>query len=488
MFLWKALAWLYGWWRHPEEVEEIPVSAVPVETPPIVTYTEPTEIRKYERERRKHDKFVTPQGELPMQEAKPHPVTQEIKPKLTPAVDEEARVLPNAAGADFIDEHHEDGGLVLYRHDEVIGEFNFRDTILEQLDLYFRYLKRMKRHDPDAYGLYRKVGATLLPYLATGAWKRDRCRPEQPMPHPPLPSWFNLTRPGFGCFAYGTDPETEKFEKAGDHGKSSMWVPKFMYFTKYKMPPSSIQPMAGGDIYGLTIWWDRPDRKRKFGVPQQIPIFISKDGREVAALKVLETRHKVARSRHGKFQIPHRGWGFPEEYEEWAHDFHDDTRHFLVGLFLDAITISEASNMASMVRVAVTRNRMTAVFSVNIRRMAYFFQDRDIEVTSGGARRRVFHVVRPHVRADGTAIKMHFRGARDFTWAGYAVHISVPGKDHANVSHFDVGFADEEYMDKEDNWLTEPELGGILAEHMRTGRWEGARKMTDRLRAEGAGK
>ena len=434
---------LLAWWR-PAPTRTAPAKRTPVEpaaaptVPPLnidlglmggKAWTgEPiqsAEIRKLERARRKHDKFVTPQGELPTRPKPPRPETQEINPKREPVNGEEIPILPQALDPIVVEPHHEDGGEVLFKLEEAFGEFNFRDTILQQLDRYFFYLKRMKKHDRDSYCLYSKIGATLLPYLATGSFNRHTQTPDPLRPNPPLPTWFHVTRPGFGCFAYGADPVTEEFEQTQHETGKTMWVPKFMYFVKYQMPPSTIQPMSGGDIYKMTIWWDRPSRKFRNGLPQDLPIFISKDGKTVVALKTLETRFRTARGRHGKnFQIPARGWGLPKEFEDWARNSHDDDiQHFLVGLFLDTIIQVENSRIA-MVRIAVTKDGMTAVFAVNIRRTAYFFQDRDIQVTNGGTRKPVFHVVRPHVRSDGVAVKMHFRGARDFTWAGYNVHIS----------------------------------------------------------------
>ena len=69
----------------------------------------------------------------------------------------------------------------------------------------------------------------------------------------------------------------------------SFWIPKFMYFTKYKRPPPTIQSMSGGDHYRMTVWWDcphNPKAKQKWGTPQDCSVFVSKDG----SLTVLHVR------------------------------------------------------------------------------------------------------------------------------------------------------------------------------------------------------
>lgn len=462
-----------------------PTIAKPPETPPVEAAKDLAEsandlIRYFEKQRLKHDKFVTPNGELPKREPKPRPITQEVKPRIPkpdiePAIEPASSILDQTdLGIYLAEPHHEDKKKVLYKLEEALGEFNFRDTILQQLDRYFFYLKRMKKHDRETYGLYRQVGATILPYLATGAWNRSAepdPDPDKDKPIPPLPAWFNAQRPGFGCFAYGTDPETEKFEQTwnnSDRPKIEMWVPKFMYFVKYELPPPGVQPIAGGDIYSLTIWWDRPGKKCKHGIPQSLPIFISRDGKTVRALKMLKTDWISIRSKRGRFSVPSRQWHIPKDYRQWAKQHEEEVHHFLTRLFIESIAQSENSHM-SMTRIAVTKDRMTAVFSVNIRRTAYFFQDRDISVTQSGTRKPVFHLVRPHVRKDGTTVKMHFRGIRDFTWAGYDVHISVPGLDHADINQFEIGVVDEAGLEDKAGMITLEQLGTELADHIRRG-------------------
>lgn len=422
-------------------------------------------IRELERRRRKHDKFVTPKGELP---DRPPPAPKpRSEPKPAPA--------PQLVHTDdnfVVDRHHEDTQDVLYRISELYGEFSFRDTILQQLERYFVYLARMKKHDAQAFGFYKEMGATLLPYVNTGAYHRQRKDQDDPEAPPiPLADWFHRTRPAFGCYAYGADPETEKFELANDANGLDMWVPKFMYFKKYSAPPFSVEPKSGGDVYALTVWWDRPqDTKQysKYGRPQEFALFVSADGKQLLALRMLETKlvDVWSKRKHEHFRIPQRGWHIPHEFEDWAKRRGKDVQRFLTDLFLDAVQ-RVALSQYSMVRVAASKDDMTAVFSVDMQRMSYFFQDRDISVTKHGSRRRIFHIVRPHRRADGTVVKLHFRGERHFTWAGYDVRITIPGRDHPNFADIDVGLEDESRWHKDEDMIDMPALGKTLAERMR---------------------
>lgn len=444
----------------------------PVVSPPPADVT--AELRRYERRRRKHDKFVKPVGEVtPIKirvERQPRPKPQP-KPEPPPSLPEE--IDPKY----IIDHHHEDTEDVLYMTSEMFGEFNFRDTILQQLDRYFVYLKRMKRHDRDSYDLYRQIGATLLPYVATGAYDMTRKDTDGLQPEDtPLSEWFNRTRPGFGCFAYGTNPETEKYELTAvcdDTGRHVMWVPKFMYYTKYKKPPPELQQMGGGDIYKLTVWWDRPHDpkfKRKYGIPQQFGIYISQDGKQIVALRQIDTKLVPVRPKRGAdrqtFHVPQRSWKFPDGFTDWAKTAGKSVQELMLGLFLVSVQKQDFARR-SAIRVAASKGNMTAVFGVNIERTAYFFQDRDIHLNDRGSRKRIFHVVRAHTRRDGTEVKLHYRGEREFDWAGYKILITVPGRDHKDITECDIGCVDGYWMVKGEKYLSVPEVGKLLVDSMK---------------------
>ena len=435
--------------------------------------------RALERARRRRDKFVTPKGpQVVKQEREPSPPRPNKQP--TNAMEVE---LPNREPI-IADELVEgDGqGKVLFERSEFYGEFNFRDSILDQLDRYWVYLARMKKHDPDAYGFYKQLGATLIPYAASGS--RNRLEPLRKMTPQELteyrkeialPSWFKQQRPAFGCIAVGSNPLAEQHEMEGSSGKKLLLDSKVhVTSSNTENPPPELQPMAGGDIYQMTVWWDRPQdksAKRKWGTPQQFGVFVSRDGETIQILRVLKTEMvRVGRKGNNrKYElIPQHAWHFPHEYSEWAQDYGLDVQTLLAHAFTTTVRRFEYSNFA-MARVTVMKDDMSAVFGVDPRRLSYFFQDRDIELTVNGVRRRIFHFVAPHVRNDGRAVRAHFRGAREFDWAGYRVLITVPGLHHASMAEFDVGMIDgywSEDMPKGDV-VTQPHLGQMLANTIR---------------------
>jgi hypothetical protein len=420
--------------------------------------------RRLERARKRHDKFVEPQGPEPEhhERLKPSP-KQKVETVLTDVIDD-----PNdrIIAGEWCEG---DGkGNVLYEEAEFWGEFNFRDTILDQLDRYWIYLERMKKHDPDAYGFYRELGATLLPYQASGSFtnkpgdwtKYTKEEADEYRKHVNLPPHFKQHWPAFGCCAIATNPRDEEKEMTKNAKGFRVMVPKFSYFVKSKNVPWTVQPVVGGRVYLFTVWWDRPQDthwRRRWGIPQTFPIHINSEGK----LRVLKTRVRS----NGEIG-PWWDWRIPHEYEEWSSQHGLDAQTHLTRLFCDLARHVEYAAY-SMLRVEVqNKDHLTAVFGISPRRTAYFFQDRDVVLTQNGAKRRIFHMVRPFIDKRGVAHPAQFRGMRNFTWAGYDVRISVPGRDHFMPLEFNVATTLDPTKRPGDKWVTEAETARILHARM----------------------
>jgi hypothetical protein len=443
---------------------------------------------KMERLRRKKDIFVEPQG--------PHP-TPVPRGTGTPKPRQQKAQQEGIIDSGPIVAEQTSCGDEAVAWSEIWGEFNFRDTILDQLERYWVYLDRMQKRDKDAYQFYRQVGATIVPLAAIGLYhglifdKNEKPDSETWKRPAKVSPWFNQYRPGFGCYAYGIASKIEDQEiNPPDWYKKDkkglwLWIPKFMYFIKYNQPPPELQPMSGGDVYKMVIWWDQPKRNRiarmKGGAPTEYGVFISRNGEQITVLRMIETRqipieYRYKKPRHARtFTIPERAWHMPDEFEQWAKANGTDVQQFLSHLFADATKTFEYSNY-SMVRVNVHKDNMTAVFGVNIHRVSYFFQDRDYVLRPNGQRKPIFHIVRSHERitknGKTVAVKLHFRGDKEFTWAGYNVQITIPGKDHSVLAEFDGGMNDSYWMQPEeiDEAVTQEEFGAMVAQYVSTGK------------------
>jgi hypothetical protein len=446
---------------------EQPVPALPNRAERRARLSE--ERRKFERERKKFDKFLEPKG--------PQPTKYERASGSLPKKEIPPGITVSDNGPLIVDVHYSDRKTeVLYEEGEIYGNFNFRDSILEQLDSYFVYLDRMRKNDPDAWELYKQIGAVMVPYASTpdimraheeGYAKDKLVEYKDPIR---LSPWFLRTRPAFGCLVYGANPEAERIELDPSLGglapsrKKTVWIPKFMYFCKYSDPPPEIQPVKNGDVYVVTVWWDRPqdqkmEKKLKgAGVPNCFGIAVSCEG-DIRALRQIETKMvPILSKRYGTSHIPQRFWRMPHAYDDWAKQHNTNVQQLLCGTFESAAHKLETSAFA-MARVSVRKGDRYATFSISMDRIPYFFKDRDYALTAAGRRKRIFHMVKPHVRANGEAVTFSFRGEREFTWAGYDVAITIPGRDHPMVEEFNVPSLDSHWKKRKKKYVTEGEIG-----------------------------
>jgi len=352
------------------------------------------------------------------------------------------------------------------------GEFYFREAILDQLGYYTKCIARMQRADPEAYDLYGNVGGHILPENALswfgkiGAFDSPT---QQLAPHEPLSPWFRQTLPTFGAVFVG-----KVARDVEDGGKA--YIPRFYYFRRYDRlrAPAEVQRPVSGAVYVATIYWDNVEQRGKwkcrFGVPQDYPLVIAPDG-SVKLLRQLshtnnQIRHKRGKDRGRLSTLPGRRW-VPVNpwFEMWSREYGSNAEQFLTALFVQTANLYEAAN-SSMIRIMASKGKVTASFGVDVKRTPYFFRDRDMTLTDSGSKRRIFHIVRPHSRKNGSAVKFHFRGERKFKWNDYEINIMVPGRDVLNIAEFNVPIIDGDRIKEGQDTIGTKELARKLRSNL----------------------
>jgi hypothetical protein len=279
----------------------------------------------------------------------------------------------------------------------------FKTAVLDELHLYFPYLARMRKADRNTYDLYSKIGAQLLPDMDTPWINMDELEP-----------WWADHRPGFGAIAVTSVSNVYDLEfKLKGKGKIT---PKFWYFQKYELPPARIQPLRGGDVYVVTVYWDDMHDKKHFkrGAPTEFPVLVAKDC-SITVLKTLINRKIITRSRKGAtVAIRQKAWTIHDIFKNWALENKTDVEEQLKRIFRIAANAYIASAM-SMIQIRATKGPLAALFSIDVLKTPEFFADRELECDVSGRRKKIFHIVRPHSRITGANVRMHFRGARQFT-------------------------------------------------------------------------
>jgi hypothetical protein len=158
----------------PAPVEE-PLLPPPSELPPAPLPVESTIIVR-------PAKWVKPKGEKPT--ACPRP-----KPDSKPKVESKPKApRPQLKGED----------------PEQWGQYYFRDAILDQLDTYFTYLRRMKVNARHAYDLHSRLGIHVLPQSAVQSFDNWRHAQDEDEPS----AWWKSHRPSFGAVSYGIDADS----------------------------------------------------------------------------------------------------------------------------------------------------------------------------------------------------------------------------------------------------------------------------------------
>jgi hypothetical protein len=315
------------------------------------------------------------------------------------------------------------------------GEFSFKESVLDQLPLYMKYIKRMRSGDPEAYKLYSKIGANLTPPFFH--WNSGKLSP-----------WWIETMPTFGAIAF-LQP---KFDSEDSAASDRNICPKFFYFMKMKHPPVSVERVNSGVVYAVTAYWDELSfSKMKHGAPTEFPVVVNEDGTvRLLRSRISQTqsiRHKRGLEKGTISTITRERWGVDEWFLEWAFDHQKNPQDFLTGLFIDVCNTFQQVN-SSMIRVSAKKGAVSATFGVDVTRTPRFFDDREVTLNSNGKKQRVFHIARAHMRrtADGRSIgiKTHFRGLRKFSWNGYDILITVPGREHLDILEFNAGITDSD--------------------------------------------
>ena len=76
--------------------------------------------------------------------------------------------------------------------------------------------------------------------------------------------------------------------------------------------------------------------------------------------------------------------------------------------------------------VGVRKDGHRVTFSIAPEHTSAYFADRDTVVNVDGKPKKIIHFVREHQRANGSTVKAHVRGLREFDWKGYHCCVTAP--------------------------------------------------------------
>jgi len=290
-----------------------------------------------------------------------------------------------------------------------------KKDLLDNLDAYFKYIKQMRKLDPKSYEFYRKLGGQLIvgedAQQTLHQWAS-------------LPTRWLYTRPSFGCVMVEEDPASYR---------ESSYM-RFAYFRKHTNYVENVQPVpVDGDIYIVSTVhsFKLKNDKEERDALIQFPVLITKDN-QCKILLMKQNDRLVINSKRpgghkGTYTVHRSKWALPEWALIEAKKKKKTPEEIMLSSFYFAAQLFEIAQH-QMIDVRATKGNICARFNIKGDVTAGLFRDREIV---GNRKKKIFHSVKPHIRSNGAVIKMHFRGERKFTWNGYSIAITVPGKDYA---------------------------------------------------------
>lgn len=328
-----------------------------------------------------------------------------------------------------------------------------KKDILDNLDAYFKYIKRMRKVDSKSYEFYKKLGGQVIAgdniSQTLDQWTS-------------LPSRWKYIKPAFGCIMVQDEP---------DNSNGDNTYLRFLYFRKYEKNLEHIQHVpVNGDVYVVSAIYTIKEKNsdEEHEALLQYPVLITEDN-ECRILLMRQQDPIVIKSnrpgyRKGTYIIHRTKWALPSWAITEARIKNTTPEELLLKWFYYSAQIYEVAQQ-QMIEVRATKGNICARFTIKGDITADLFKEREIV---GNRKKKIFHSVRPHVRSNGAKIKMHFRGERKFTWNGYSIAITVPGVDYKSyMPEMDFKGIEQNLNEPLPNdAIDEAELANILVDHM----------------------
>lgn len=331
------------------------------------------------------------------------------------------------------------------------GEFLFKDAVLEQLPKYFRHIDIMRKVDHDAYALFSRVGASVLPPTAK-ALILDCDYAEE--------HFSAASIPAFGCVFFNSEAvnATDPINLA----------PEFIWWTKVS-GASGVRlgvESTPSDVFTVTVLYHEKAEVAAqavfhLAVPSYSGARVLKE-HGINESPMYDHRSQVERR---SYTLRKREWSYPRGLKVIANSTNTTPQEAGRRIFAAATTAVMSRRSGFQVRVA--KAGRYAVFNIDERAGPTFFADRDVQVNENGRTKRIFHYVAGYQKTDGVVVRAHTKGLREFEWNGYSVHIGKPDFDFANIDRMTAPAEIADADEPQERRLTMAEMGVLVQRHIR---------------------
>ena len=244
--------------------------------------------------------------------------------------------------------------------------------------------------------------------------------------------------------------------------------PRFSFCIKAAKLPSGVEPIKGVPYqFGMCFYINETESGK--GMPPKTFwmwcwIVVKSDGaiHIPQELRMLTNRIKhKARGVHGSSTVYNRQWMLPSlAIAEHGRD--QDAHEQLMACTFEQLIIWWTKRKEQW-SVGVRKNGNRATFSIEKEQTASYFADRDTVVNVDGKPKKIIHFVRQHTRSNGSEVKEHVRGLREFDWKGYQCTVTAPNLNGAIVTDAPLDPVELDKNESMDGYLTNLEAASILA-------------------------
>lgn len=318
------------------------------------------------------------------------------------------------------------------------------EDVLGKADNVFKTLRKMKRHDRDAYDLFSRIGAPV-------ATEHSLFAPGKEEPT------FRARLPAFqACFlAYGDD----------EKGKERFWTKCSGLYLQRVERPCWVDAAPGAVIYAIKGLWVCRDRRSLGDIPFADSAHVALEPGGIRFLRQTEVDfQRIPRSKSGPRQyragasIPHVCRRIPLWLQDKADD-HKTTPQDVAEWMFNMLTWCKPE---PGILCRAFKGGESIAFTVGKRDASRFFADRGLR---DNRKRKILHYVRGHYRADEAFVRPHYRGERDFWWHGMHVRMSVPDWHAPAVERFSAASFEPE-GERQAAGMTTADLGARLSAEM----------------------
>jgi len=115
--------------------------------------------------------------------------------------------------------------------------------------------------------------------------------------------------------------------------------------------------------------------------------------------------------------------------------------------------------------VGVRKDGHRVTFSIAPEHTSAYFADRDTVVSVEGKPKKIIHFVREHQRVNGSTVKAHVRGLREFDWKGYHCTVTAPKLNGAIFTAADLSPTIVDGDEDPDDFVTTEQMAAQMAAH-----------------------